>query len=326
MQAFTTYVLPFLIFAAGIILVVKGGDIFVDAASWIAKAAGIPTFIIGATIVSIATTMPEMIVSCLAAAEGKNEMAVGNAVGSVIANTGLIMALAFMFMTVVIKRKAYLLPASMLLAATAILTLGSFGGSLSTWASILLIIIFILFMAQNVISTKRQQLVIAQSEVQEARVKPQKSETALNIGKFLLGATGIVVGSQFLVNGGSSIAALLHVPERIVAVTLVAVGTSLPELVTTLTAIKKKESNLSIGNIIGANIIDLTLILPVCSLVSGQALPVQRMSAMIDMPACLLIISIALIPLLVRQKASRPQGIIMLVAYAAYLGLTMFLI
>ena len=110
-----------ILFIAGVILVVKGGDLFVDAASWIAKASGIPSFIVGATIVSLATTLPEMIVSVLAALQGKTEMAIGNAVGSVTANTGLILAVAMIFMPIVIQRKDYVKHCGLLIAAAAVL-------------------------------------------------------------------------------------------------------------------------------------------------------------------------------------------------------------
>ena len=136
---------------------------------------------------------------------------------------------------------------------------------------------------------------------------------------FLFGALGIVAGSQLLVNSGSALAAFFGVPERIVAVTMIAIGTSLPELVTTITAIVKKESSLSIGNLIGANILDLTLILPVCSFVSGQALPVSAQSLALDMPACLLITLLALLPLLFKEKGSKMQGLSLILGYSLYL-------
>ena len=140
---------------------------------------------------------------------------------------------------------------------------------------------------------------------------------------FVIGAAGIVLGSNLLIEGGSNIATALGVPERVIAVTMVAIGTSLPELVTTITAIRKKESHLSVGNIIGANIIDLALILPVCSLVSGSSFAVSATSLHIDFPVCFAFVLIAMVPMLVKEKAYKTQGIIMLVAYAAYLVLTM---
>ena len=304
---------------AGIILVAKGGDFFVDAASWMAKAAGIPTFIVGATIVSLATTLPEIIVSVMAAVEGKTEMAIGNAVGSVTANTAMIMAIAFIFMKITIVLKDYLVQCILLIATSGILILGCLNDVLSTWAAIVLITIFTIHMIVNVRLAKKHS---AASKEKEQEVQKDKKTVIINIVKFVGGAAGIVVGSRFLVDGGSDLAALLGVPERIVAVTVVAIGTSIPELVTTITAIKKKEYGLSVGNIVGANIIDLSLILPLCSLVSGQNLPVSEQGAHIDMPVCFGVTVLAIVPLLIRRKASRVQGIILLAAYVTYLIFT----
>ena len=304
-------VIASLLFALSIVLVVKGGDVFVNAASWIAKALNIPTFIIGATIVSLATTMPEMIVSVIAAHEGKTDMAIGNAVGSVTANTALIMGVAMVAMYISCSRKKYLKQILLLIAAASTLFISCQKEKLSITGSIVLAVIFVLFMIQNVISAK--------SEKNESAdyVAVNKSKLLKNIGLFILGALAIVVGSRLMVDNGSKIAVWLNVPERIIAVTLVAVGTSLPELVTTITAIAKKESGLSIGNIIGANIIDLSLILPACSLVSGERLPFPQT---IDLPVCLGVTLIATVPLIFRQKASKIQGVTLLVCYSVYIA------
>lgn len=309
-----------LLFAVGILLVIKGGDVFVDAASWIAKAFHIPTFIIGATIVSLATTMPEMIVSAFAAAEGKTDMAIGNAVGSVIANIGLIMGIAMVAMTITCSRKKYAVPMLLLIAASGILYLSSLSGSLSIPGSVVLGLIFLGFMSYNVVSAKGDG-----KDAGESKEKVDKKKFAVNIVLFLVGAAAIVIGSRLMVDNGSTIATdILHVDERIVAVTLIAIGTSLPELITTITAIAKKESALSIGNIIGANIIDLSLILPVCSIVSGQKLPVAPASIKLDLPVCLGFCVIAVVPILFREKAAKIQGGLLLVCYAAYLGVSVF--
>lgn len=308
-------VIAALLFAVGIVLVVKGGDWFVDAASWIARAAKIPSFIIGATIVSFATTLPEMIVSVMASLEGKNDMAVGNAVGSVTANTGLIMALAIVFMTVSAPRKHYWKQFLLLISAAVVLWVGSMSGTVALWASIVLIAVFAVSMATNVVDARRNP-----AEVEKINVT--KKEIAKNIALFIVGAAAIVIGSNLLIEGGSRIATALGVPERVIAVTMVAIGTSLPELVTTLTAIRKKEANLSIGNIVGANIIDLALILPVCTFVSNGTFSVSAQCLQIDFPACVIITLIAVIPMLIKQRAYKLQGVLMLLAYAAYLVIT----
>jgi cation:H+ antiporter len=295
--------------------VVKGGDLFVDAASWIARAAHIPPFIVGATIVSFATTLPELIVSVMASLEGKNDMAVGNAVGSVTANTGLILAIALIFMTVVAPRARYWRQCVLLIAAAGVLWLGSLQGTMAAWANVALFVVFVGFMALNVMDAKDEP---GENET----VEETSGSFPKYIGLFLVGAAMIVLGSELLINGGSSLAEALGVPERVIAVTMVAIGTSLPELVTTLTAIRKKEANLSVGNIIGANIIDLSLILPICSLVSGGGFTVSTQCLQIDFPACMIITLVAIVPLLLKEKGYKVQGIVMLLLYGAYLFIT----
>ena len=309
MEAILVYVL----FFAGIALVVKGGDVFVDAASWIARAMNIPTFIIGATIVSVATTMPEMLVSAIAAGQGKTDMAIGNAVGSVTANIGLILAVAMIAMHIAFPRKRFLPQSVLMIVTAAVLYVGSLAGALSPWASAVLAVIFVGFMAYNVFTAKKDM-----KGGDEQREKPEKKEYIKNIVLFVVGAAAIVLGSQLMVNNGSEIAARLGVPDRIIAVTLIAVGTSLPELVTTITSIVKKESGLSVGNIIGANIIDMSLVLPICSLVSGRPIPVSASALQMDLPVCLGISCLALVPMMIRQKGSRLLGVLVLASYLAY--------
>ena len=301
-----------LLFVIGLVLIVKGGDLFVDAASWIAEVSGIPKFIVGATIVSLATTLPEMIVSVMAAVEGKVDMAVGNAVGSVTANTALIFAIAVLFMTVELTRRQYLTKSVILIASSAVVLLASLTGQFQFWGTIVLFLLFFAFIFENVKQAKLEM---------HAAEKPEFSgkEVAKNSAMVVFGAAGIVVGSRLLVDSGSAIAAYLGVPGSIIAVTLVAVGTSLPELVTTITSIIKKQSSLSAGNIIGANIIDLCLILPLCDLVSAEKLPISHQSIVLDMPVCLLVVVTCVLPMLLRQKSSKVQGAVLLVLYIGYL-------
>jgi len=304
-----------ILFLAGLVLIIKGGDWFVDSASWIAQAVGIPSFIVGATIVSFATTMPEMLVSAIAAVGGKNDMAIGNAVGSVTANTALIMALSMVFMGISARRAKYIRQCTLLIAGCITLWLGCITGTLQLWCSLVLMALFVMFMTINVQEARRE---VGSGE----RAAVNSKDMGKNILFFLVGAVCIVIGSQLLVNGGSAIAEFLGVPERVIAVTLVAVGTSLPELVTTITAIRKRESQLSIGNIIGANFIDIALILPVCSFVSRENFSVSQTAIWLDFPVCLAVTLIALIPILIRQKASKIQGFLLLAIYAGYIAVT----
>ena len=264
-------VLVGVLFLLGIVLIVKGGDSFVDAASWMAEASGIPKLIVGATVVSLATTLPEMLVSAMAAAEGKMDMSIGNAVGSVTSNIGLIMVISLLCMPAVIKRRDYIGKSVLMLAAAAIIAVAGKTGSINLEVSLVLLIIFAAFLYENVKSAKRKAAIERSGR---RTVKYQKSEIVQNILKFAAGYIGIVIGAQLLVENGSTLALYAGVSERIIGVTVIAVGTSLPELVTILTAIAKRQSDLSVGNILGANILDLSLILPLSSFISGSELPV----------------------------------------------------
>ena len=325
--------LTILLFLTGIVLIVKGGDFFVDAATWIARVSGIPQVIIGATIVSLATTLPEMLVSVIAAMDGKVDMAVGNAFGSVTANIGLIMAISLIFMPGAIKRKDYV-PKSILMFCSSLVIIASGRiGNIDLFLSVVLLILFILFLGENIRSTQNSMNRktpaafhaaenTAAIPLNSASPDTERSVVVINIIKFIAGAAGIVAGANLLVNNGSELARYIGISERIIGVTLVAVGTSLPELVTTITAIVKKQSSLSIGNILGANIIDLTLILPVSMICAQKPLPIAASSALLDFPACLLVGSIAIFPMIISSKFKRWQGFALLAVYAIYLVLT----
>ncbi|MEG0441550.1 MAG: sodium:calcium antiporter, partial [Oscillospiraceae bacterium] len=179
------------LFAVGLVLIVKGGDWFVDSASWLAEVTGIPKFIIGATIVSVATTLPEMIVSIMAALDGKVDMAVGNAVGSVVANTGLILALSLICIPGVINRKQFTSKVFLLIAAAAALLIFSLSGQVTLYAGIVLGAIFLLYVADNLRSGK-------QEAGGDDRTPFVKSELPRRLFFFAAGAAGIVIGARLL--------------------------------------------------------------------------------------------------------------------------------
>lgn len=306
-----------LLFTAGLVLIIKGGDLFVDAATWIAEASGIPKFIIGATVVSFATTLPEMLVSVFAALEGNADIAVGNAVGSVTANTGLIMCLSLVCLNCAMTRKQFGVKAGILLTTIVVLFGFTRDGQLSVFESAVILVFFAIFLAENLIAGRREQ----ENEASEsdARTKIDAKTMAINIAKFVFGAAAIVLGAQLLIDNGSALARMLNVPDSIIAATMIAIGTSLPELVTTITAIRKKQSSLSVGNIIGANIMDLTLIMPLCALIQGKSMIVERQGMLLDIPACLVISAAALIPALISGKFKRWIGYLIGGLYIVYL-------
>ena len=305
-------VIAAVIFIVGLVLTIKGGDWFVDSASWFAEATGIPKFVVGATVVSFATTLPELLVSVRAAMDGSAQLAIGNAVGSVTANTTLIMGVSLTAMTGIINRKSFSLKGGLLLGAIVGLTLLSLGGYLPTWSAFILWAIFIVFMISNLIEGKK-------SAASEKKETFDKKEIPSKVLFFVLGTAAIIFGAEFLVSSGKTIAKGLGVSETIIGFTVIALGTSLPELVTTLTAIRKKENSLSVGNIIGANIIDTTLILPLCAVINGENLPVDNVNLVFDFPVCIAACAVAIIPTIIQGKFKKWQGYALLSIYAFYM-------
>lgn len=306
--------LVILLFVVGLVLIIKGGDWFVDSAVFIANLTGIPKFIIGATIVSVATTLPELTVSVTGVIDGELDLAVGNAVGSVTANIGLIMGISLVCMPAVIKRSQFWLKGVLMSAAALLLWILCKDGTLHMLPSFALFVLLAVYVWDNIRDAKND----VGSDEQEL---VDKKELPQQLVMFVVGVAAIVVGSKLLIEYGSEIALLLGVPSAIIGVTMVAIGTSLPELITTLTAIRKRESSMSIGNIIGANIIDLALILPICSVVSDGKLTIAEQSYALDMPMCFAMTVIAVLPSLIKGKLYRWQGILMLALYAVYVAI-----
>lgn len=303
-----------LLFALGIVLILKGGDYFVDAASWIAEISGIPKFIVGATVVSLATTLPEMIVSAMAAAQGSVDMAIGNAVGSVTANTGLIMGISIVCIPAIVKRKSFAFKGILMMVSCLSLLLLSLRGELTILGSLVLLVLFIIFIIENVKSAKSEQ--ITQKDMIFG-----KKDIGINIIKFIGGAAGIVIGARLLVDNGSELARIFGISESVIGLTVIAIGTSLPELVTTCISIAKKQGSLGMGNILGANIIDVTLILPICTLISGGSLPISTQTFTLDLPVCFGVMGLFIVPTLIKEKLQRWQGVLMLLLYVGYIVL-----
>ena len=303
--------LVILLFVVGLVLIIKGGDWFVDSAVFIANLTGIPKFIIGATIVSVATTLPELTVSVTGVIDGELDLAVGNAVGSVTANIGLIMGISLVCIPAVIKRSQFWLKGTLMSAAALLLWILCKDGTLHMLPSFALFALLAVYVWDNIRDAKND---VGSDE----REIVDKKDLPKQLVMFIIGIAAIVCGSKLLIEYGSELALLLGVPSAIIGVTMVAIGTSLPELITTLTAIRKRESSMSIGNIIGANIIDLALILPICSVVSDGKLTIAEQSYALDMPMCFAMTLIAALPPLIKGKLYRWQGILILALYAVY--------
>ena len=319
-----------LLFVIGLAIIIKGGDWFVEAAVWLAEITGVPKMLIGATIVSLATTLPELFVSLFAVTGGSQALGIGNAIGSVICNTGLILALSIAVRPSTIEKELFFKKVAIMVLSLAAVFIFSLDGTLTRLESVPLVVLLGLFVYMNIRHARRSML---EAQKQVRHINTNTKSTLINIGKFVLGAAGIVIGAQLLVNNGVKIAAALGVSEGIIGVSIIAIGTSLPELVTTLTALRKKETSLGIGNILGANILNIALILSVCGLIApnGLSIGAETMSfgaksisrtLCIDMPVAALLFAILIIvPVLMKGKLKRLQGIIMLAVYIGFIAL-----
>lgn len=186
----------------------------------------------------------------------------------------------------------------------------------------MLLVLFLIFFCENFLFLKRRETQSGE-EIKSPKKETSLSQWIYNLTFFVLGAIGIVFGAQLWVDAGTELAERMGIPQRVISVVAIAIGTSLPELVTAITAVRKKEGALSVGNILGANIIDLTLILPVCSLtsiISGNGvLAVSYHAVSVDMVVCLGAICLTLIPTMIRGRFSSWQGAVVLSGYAAYI-------
>ena len=319
------------LFFIGIVLTEKGSEVFVDAATKIATAARIPKFIIGATLVSIATTLPEIFVSVFASIQNKPDMAFGTSVGSVTANFCVMIAISFIYMPTLFKRLDYLFESVLMVASVGILCYCAHKREVNFISAIILLIIFAVFIIQNIKSGYENHVPDVfkfkskEDENEEARILKRRNHAKDFLNFFISGAF-MVFGSHLLVFTGSEIARELGVSERVISTTVIALGTSLPEFITAITAFSKKQYSVSFGNIVGSNVINLTLILPLATLISGGMLPLSWEQSAIDISICFVVTLLTLIPSFATRKFMRWQGAILLCIYSAYFCISFGLI
>ena len=314
-------VIPVLLFLVGLLCLIKGGDWFVDGATGIARKFHLPELLIGATVVSIGTTLPEVMVSTTSALTGHGEIAYGNAIGSVICNTALIAALTVAIRPGVINKKTLRTPVLFFFTAAVIYAgVACFTGYFSRPVGVVLLLIFVVYMIVTVKQMKSNPEQAA--EVEEA--EENGNSIGKNIGLLVIGAVLIAVGANLLVDNGTLIAQALGVPESVIALTFVALGTSLPELVTAITSLAKGHGALSLGNVIGANLFNLVLVSGVSVTLAPFAIPSESMlfghpaSLVLDIPVMFVVMLLLTVPALIRGKLSRVQGILLLAIYAAF--------
>ncbi len=364
-----------LLFAVGLVLLIKGGDWFVDGATGIAKRFRLPDIVVGATVVSIGTTLPEVMVSTTGALQGSGAMAYGNAIGSIICNTALIAAISITCNPGPVNVKSMKTPVIFFFCSAALYCVASyFLGEFPRWMGFVMLAIFVIYTILTVRNgLKNPDAAEAEEEEDAGDSKGSWKEIALltvcavaiavlsglvtgilmaiafavylfmknyastrpeGQGKqiweellmLVIGAAVIAVGADFLVEHGQIIAIGLGVPETVVALLFVALGTSLPELVTTITSLKKGRASLGVGNVIGANVFNLVLVSGVAVSLAPFEVPCENflldtglnMSLVLELPVMLGVMALMTIPALLTKKLGRWQGIVLLGIYAAF--------
>ena len=305
--------IPVLLFIVGLLCLIKGGDWFVDGATGIARRFHVPELLIGATVVSIGTTLPEVMVSTTSALTGHGEIAYGNAIGSVICNSALIAAIPIVAKPGKVDPKSLRTPVLFFFVAAAFYAGVAYTtGSFTRPVGIILLAMFVAYIVCNVMAMKN------------APAPEENASFAKELGLLAVGAVLIAVGADLLVDNGTLIAQALGVPESVIALTFVALGTSLPELVTAITSLVKGHGALSLGNVIGANVFNLVLVSGVSVTLAPFTIPQNstiagmNASLVMDIPVMFAVMLLLTVPALLKGKLSRPQGIALLCIYAAF--------
>lgn len=316
--------IPVLFFAIGLVLLIKGGDWFVDGATGIAHLFHVPELLIGATVVSIGTTLPEVMVSATSALSGHGEIAYGNAIGSVVCNTALIAAITIAIRPSKVERDTFKTPVLFFFIAAVFYMVTAYAiGHFGRVQGIILLFIFAVYMVYTVMQVKNKP---EEAPAGEAKATSFSKDIVL----LVIGAGLIAVGANLLVDNGTLIADELEVPESVIALTFVALGTSLPELVTAITSLVKGHSALSLGNIIGANLFNLVLVSGVSATLSPFDIPQKKTiagiasSLVVDLPVMLFVMAFLTVPALLKEKISRTQGIVLLCIYVGFCAFQFF--
>lgn len=324
-----SYVLPYILLAVGLVLLVKGADFFVDGSAGIARFFHVPSLVIGLTIVAFGTSAPEAAVSITAAIKGQNGIAVGNVLGSNLFNLLMVVGICALIRPMKVTRgvifKEYPL---MILSGVALLALGadsflgsSEGNMIARGDGIILLLFFCVFMYMTIRTALFSRPELAQAELDAApkdeapEGKPKKISLPKNIIFAVLGLGGVIGGGQLVVNSASDIAASFGMSETLIGLTIVAIGTSLPELVTSVVAARKGESDMAIGNVVGSNLFNIFFVLAASATINPIAFSFE---SVIDSIIVIGVSILVYLFILIRQNVNRIEGGFMVGIYAAY--------
>ena len=304
----------------GFVLLVKGADFLVDGASKLAKRFHIPEIVIGLTIVSMGTSMPELFVSITSAIEGHSDMAIGNVVGSNIVNLFFILGLSAIVKSIAFKRETRLIEIPLCLAVSIIfMIVCNIGQDITRVEAIILLALFIMFIIYTIVMSFKGEEFDKEDNVEEEKDNDKSKNSALkDIVFIILGVVALKFGGDLAVNNAVNVAQILGLSEKIIGVTILAIGTSLPELVTSVFSAMKGKSDIAIGNIIGSNIFNMLFIIGVSALINPITYNISYNKDMIILIIGTVILS--LFPLIPpKNKMSRMNGIIFTIMYLAYM-------
>ncbi|WP_028517058.1 calcium/sodium antiporter [Ruminococcus flavefaciens] len=304
--------LKYILLIVGFILLIKGADFFVDGSSAVAKRLKVPALIIGMTIVAMGTSLPETSVSVSASVLGKNDLAISNAVGSNIFNLMVVCGVCAVLCPMAIGRETLKkdLPFSIIVAGV-LLALGTITGTVMRWGGIILLALFAIFLYMMISSAKKARDAGELTEEDEYKIMPVWKCLVCIVG----GAAAIAVGGKMVVDGASDIARAFGMSDNLIGMTIVALGTSLPELVTSIVAARKGEVDMALGNVVGSNIFNILFVLGIASTISPIAFTMQNT---IDTAVLIAMSLLVLILCLPKKKLLRWHGALMLAVYAGY--------
>lgn len=305
----------------GFVLLIKGADFLVDGASTVAKKFHIPEIIIGLTIVSIGTSMPELFVSTTSAIGGRSDMAIGNVIGSNVCNMLLILGLSSVIRPVKFQKETRLIEIPLCLLFTAIfMIICNTGNVITRMESIALLVIFVMFIGYTIFMAQKGEEFDKEDEVIEETKEKKEISVLKSIVYIVIGIIALKLGGDLTVDNAVIIAKYFKLSEQLISLTILAVGTSLPELVTSVTAAIKDNSDIAIGNIIGSNIFNMLFIIGIASLISPITYNVSyNVDMIISIFSTMLLALFPVIP--PKNKMTRANGLVYLMLYAGYLAI-----
>jgi cation:H+ antiporter len=300
----------------GFILIIKGADIFINYTVIIGKKTNVSELILGATIVSFATTLPELTVSLFASLDGHTTISLGNAIGSIICNTGLVLGLVAFISPFKVDKKMFFSKSTLLIISVVTMILLGLDGNINRKDGMILLIMLGIYMYTNyksVIDDNNKNNKVMRNKKDNAFVE------VLKIGIFfIIGLVMMIVGSKLLVDNGVKIAQILGIPQGVISLTVIALGTSLPELVSAITAIKKKHHAISVGNVLGANILNIVSVIGISAIPNN--IPILSQAMKVDFPFMILLLLTLILPTIKRDRLYRWQGLLMLIIYFTYIA------